>query len=197
MSFVRNGLVPAKTEQGVQRKQWFITNESGEITLHNALLLNAFFPDPKRVKAIFDDSKVRLQSAETVRSLMLDRQSLVGVSLVKPDAQLLIKNLFDVEAFDLRDRKLPNPFQTLPQLALGTNMGLLQALLAQSASLDSHDSLLSAYLRQDWEEAMKLCTQLEKLGSDQDGCQSLIGAVKVGYHEAQEFDQLISIFKNQ
>ncbi|SFV25090.1 hypothetical protein SAMN04488139_0076 [Pseudidiomarina donghaiensis] len=197
MSFVRNGLVQAEAEQGIHRKQWFITSSTGEVTLYNALLLNAFFPDPKRVKFIFDDVRVRQESAEIVRSLVLDRQSLVGVTLLSPKSHLLIEKLFDVGEFDLRESKLPNPFHVLPQIALGSNIGLLQALLTQSASLDSRDSLLSAYLRQDWDEAMKHCSQIKKLAGQEESYRELIDAVERGYQEAQEFDQLIDIFKNQ
>ena len=197
MSFVRNGLVQAEAEQGTHRKQWFITNTTGEVTLYNALLLNAFFTDLKRVKSIFDDPKIRQESAEIVRSLILDRQALLGVALLNPESQLLVENLFDVETFDLKHKKLPNPFQVLPQLALGSNIGLLQALLAQSASLDAHDSLLSAYLRQDWVEAMNHCSQIKKLGDHKESCRELIEAVERGYQEAQNFDDLITIFKNQ
>ena len=197
MSFVRNGLVQAEAEQGIHRKQWFITSTSGEVTLYNALLLNAFFPDPKRVKSIFDDVKVREESAEIVRSLILDKQALVGVALLSSKSQLLIGGLNDIETFDLRHKTLPNPFQTLPQLALGSNIGLLQALLAQTASLDVHDSLLSAYLRQDWVEAMSHCARIKKLDAQSETYRELIESVERGYQEAYEFDQLISLFKNQ
>lgn len=196
MSLVRNGLIQTEAEKIVHREHRFITDATGEVTLFNALLLNAFFPDPKRVKSIFDDPKIRLDSAEVIRSLVLDRQVLVGVALLSSKSILLVENLFDVETFDLKHKKLPNPFQVLPQLALGRNIGLLQALLAQSASLDAHDSLLSAYLRQDWAEAMNYCSQIKKLGDHKESCRELIEAVERGYQEAQNFDDLITIFKN-
>lgn len=197
MSFVRNGLITTETEQGVQREQHFITSEQGRVQLYNVLLLSAFFPDTKLVKEIFSDTHVRKLCADEIRSLFLERQSLLGITLTKPATHQLVESLLAVETFDLKQSMLPNPFETLPQLALGKNIPLMQALLAQSASLDSHDSLLSAYLREDWEEAAKLCEQFESLGSLPESCYSLVETIKTRYQEAQEFDDLIDLFKQR
>ncbi|MCH8543858.1 MAG: hypothetical protein LAT61_09835 [Alcanivorax sp.] len=195
MSFVRNGLLPAEAEQAVQRKQWFVTDADGVTILHNALLLSAFFPDPKYVKAIFDKPATRLKSAEELKALFTDRQALLGVALLKPAAVELVECLQATDSFNLRQSRLPSPFEVLPQLGLSSNMMLMSALLAQSASLDAGDSLLAAYLAQDWERASQLCDELEGLGEVPVGCRSLVEAVRARYREAQEFDELLDRFR--
>lgn len=196
MSFVRNGLIKAESVQVTHRKQWFITDKQGETLLFNALLLSAFFPDPKQVKEIFKNTDARLRAAETIRSIFLDRQSLLGISLVKPKTFHLIDNLSN-DAFELNSTKLPNPFETLPQLTLCNNTALLHALLAQSASLDAYDSLLRAYLQQNWESAIEQCNQLENLGLVPSHCLMLVEAIKKEYREAREFDALLDMFKEK
>src|SRR5690606_17795250 len=76
MSFVRNGLLPARSEPGVQRNQWFVTDNDGITILHNALLLSAFLPDTKYVKAIFDKQKTRLEAADQRKVVFAERQAL-------------------------------------------------------------------------------------------------------------------------
>lgn len=195
MSFVRNGLLPAESEQVVQRKQWFVTDANGITILHNALLLSAFFPDTKHVKTIFEKPKERLAAADQLKAVITSRQTLLGIALLKPAAITLVESLQAVDSFNLRQNRLPSPFEALPQLGLGTNMTLMSALLAQSASLDAGDSLLAAYLAQDWERANQLSDELERLGEVPAGCLSLIEAVRTRLREAQEFDDLLDRFR--
>lgn len=195
MSFVRNGLLPAESEQVVQRKQWYVTDADGITILYNALLLSTFFPDTKHVKGIFNSRKARLEAAEQLKAVITERQTLLGVALLKPAAIELIESLRAADSFDLRQSRLPSPFEALPQLGLGSNMTLMSALLAQSASLDAGDSLLAAYLARDWERAGELCDELEQLGEVPPGCRALVEAVRARYREAQEFDDLLDRFR--
>lgn len=195
MSFVRNKLLPAESEQVVQRKQWFVTDADGVTILYNALLLSTFFPDTRYVKAIFDNRKTRQEAAGQLKAVITDRQTLLGVALLKPAAIKLVESLQAGDSVDLRKRRLPSPFEALPPLEPGSNMTLMSALLAQSASLDASDSLLAAYLAQDWERANQLCDELESLGEVPEGCRSLIEAVRARYREAQEFDDLLDRFR--
>jgi hypothetical protein len=195
MSFVRNGLLPAESEQVVQRKQWFVTDANGITILHNALLLSAFFPKTQYVKEIFEKRKTRLEAAGQLQTVITERQTLLGVALLNPAAITLVESLQAADSFNLRQSHLPSPFEALPQLGLGTNMTLMSALLAQSASLDTGDSLLAAYLAQDWERASQLSSELESLGKVPPSCLSLIEAVRTRYKEAQEFDNLLDLFR--
>lgn len=195
MSFVRNGLLPAEPEPGVQRNQWFVTDKDGITILHNALLLSTFFPSTKYVKAIFDKQKMRLEAADQLKTVIADRQTLLGVALLKPAAIALVESLHATDSFNLRQCRLPNPVEAMPQLGLGSNMTLMSALLAQSVSLDAGDSLLAAYLAQDWERANQLSDELERLGEVPPGCLTLIEAVRIRYREAQEFDDLLDRFR--
>jgi hypothetical protein len=195
MSFVRNGLLPAESEQVVQRKQWFVTDADGVTILYNALLLSTFFPDTKYVKTIFSDPKARIEAAEQLKAVITERQTLLGVALLKPAAIELVESLQAGDSFDLRQNRLPSPFESLPALEPGNNMTLMSALLAQSASLDAGDSLLAAYLARDWQRASRLCDELESLGDVPPGCRSLVEAIRARYREAQEFDDLLDRFR--
>lgn len=76
-SLVRNGLIEVERESKVQRSG--VTLRAGqEIALHNALLLNAIFPDPKDVKRIFLDAQFRRECAELVVNVLKNRNSLLG-----------------------------------------------------------------------------------------------------------------------
>lgn len=199
-SFVRNGLLPVEREafdEGRVRQQVFITDERGVTILYNALLLNAFFTDPKYVKGIFDNTKTRRAAAEKIKAVFTGRQSVLGIALVKPDALELLHCLQDTQGFNLRETRLPSPFDRHPLAGLGRNLKLMEVLRAQSASLDTSDSLMAAYLAQDWEKAYQISQELERSCVASEGVRSLIESVKLRYSEAQEFDDLITWFKER
>ena len=60
-SFVRNGLLKTVKDDGVQRGKVYLADDSQFTPLSNALILNAFFTDPKHVKEVFDCSEKRTQ----------------------------------------------------------------------------------------------------------------------------------------
>lgn len=60
-SFVRNKLIKVVTEQKVQRKSVYLKDSQQLDVLYNALLLNAFYPDPKHVQQIFNKYSTNIQ----------------------------------------------------------------------------------------------------------------------------------------
>ncbi|MGB0467633.1 MAG: hypothetical protein ACPGF7_08925 [Pontibacterium sp.] len=188
-SMVRNGLIQTETELIVHRKAVYLA-EGQDTVLFNALVLNAFFPDPKDVKKVFHDDDYRLQAAAIVKSVLLDTQSVIGVAVSNPKSLELISCL--ESSFDLFSGRLPNPFQILPQVALEDNISLLHALLAQSASLSLADGLLLSYLNGDIVEANRLAQLIEH---DTPELTALKNSVESKLREAEEFDSLLDQFR--
>jgi hypothetical protein len=192
MSFVRNKLIAVRKERKVDRKAVYLEYGQGN-TLHNALILNAVFPNPKDVKRIFEDDQYRSQCATVVRSVLTDRGSLLGQALQSNSSKRMASFLADTDR-DLRRQLMPNPFQVLPQVALGENTTLLHALLAQAASLEPSDSFLLAYLNGDWDTAQKLSSQVS---SDSPELFALKSEIDRKLREAHEFSDLLDLFRNK
>lgn len=191
-SLVRNGLIEVEKEARVQRSE--VTLCPGqEISLHNALLLNALFPDPKDVKRIFLDTQFRLQCAELAIDVLKNRNSLLGQAYQSRATEDLANCLMDPQR-DLRAEYLPNPFSTLPQVILGEQTNLLHVLLAQAASLDPADSFLLAYLKGDWKAAERLSSQVST-GSPE--LLMLKSEVDRKLAEAHEFNNLLNFFRKE
>jgi hypothetical protein len=188
-SLVRNKLIKIETEQKVQRQSKYLA--PGQMTvLFNALLLNAVFHDPKDVKRIFEDKAYRQECAIALRAMFGKSNSLMGIAL----SNGLAVKFTDALAgdFDLYQNKLPNPFAVLPQLALGKNLNLLYALLAQSAAMDPTDNLLLAYLEGDVDKAAEIASSIV---TDNDAVTQLKQHIDNKLQEAIEFDDLLGKFK--
>lgn len=191
-SFIRNGLVAVEREARVQRDSVHLM-PGQEVVLGNALVLNAIFPSTNNTKKIFEDSEYRLQCADTVRSLLKDRNSLLGQAFQSRAAEELIDFLYDLRR-DLNTEPLPNPFSVLPQVALGNNSDLLHILLSQATALDPGDSFLLAYIKGDWERAQKLSSQIS---SGTPELLTLKAEIDRKIAEAHEFDDLLSFFRKK
>lgn len=192
MSLVRNGLIAVRKESKVHRKAIFL-QAGEEITLHNALVLNALFPDPKDVKRIFEDHQYRSQCAITIKRVFTDRGSLLGQAIQSKSSGKMASFLADTER-DLRRELLPNPFRVLPQVALGENTTLLHALLAQATSLEPADSFLLAYLKGDWDKAQELSSQLSSTSPE---LHALKAEIDRKLYEAHEFSELLTYFRKK
>lgn len=192
MSFVRNKLIAVRKERKVDRKALYLEAGQGN-TLHNALVLNAVFPNPKDVKRIFEDYQYRSECAKVVKRLLTDRGSVLGQALQSKSSEQMDSFLSDTER-DLRQELMPNPFQVLPQVALGDNTTLLHALLAQAASLEPADSFLLAYLNGDWEAAQGLSAQLSSASSE---LLAIKTEIDRKLNEAHEFSELLSFFRKK
>lgn len=188
-SLVRNKLIKTYTELIVHRKSVYLA-EGQETVLFNALVLNGIFPDPKDVKKIFVEDEFRRQAVITVKAVLTGNHSIVGVSLSHPNTYKLISCLEG--EWDLYKERLPNPFNVLPQVALGEETGLLQALLAQAAVLSPADGLLLSFLRGDIVEANRLASLLD---TDNPELIALKNSVEAKFREAQEFDDLLDQFR--
>lgn len=188
-SMVRNGLIKVIKETKPQRSPTYL--DIGQQTvLFNALLLNAIFSDPKDVKKIFEDKAFRQRAAVISKQLFGQSNSLVGVALCNPSAKAFVSSL--ESDLDLFTTKLPNPFQVLPQLALGKNLNLLSALLSQAALMDPVDNLLLAYINGDLNKAMLIA---EQLPSDNKEVALLVQHIQKQQQEALEFNDLLDIFQ--
>ncbi|MCY0965163.1 hypothetical protein [Parathalassolituus penaei] len=186
-SFKRNGLLDVKLEHGVQRSATYIDKDQ-ETVLFNALLLSAVFTDPKHVKKIFDEPIVRAEAAQTLSAMLLQRTTVCGMALSSAEATLLVTALEG--DFDLYGQKLPNPFETLPQMLLGPHTNLLNALLAQAAALDPVDSVLAAWVAGDIENAYRLANEI----NNSEPVAPFLEMVKKRYHELQRLSRLLKSF---
>ncbi|PKG76240.1 hypothetical protein CXF86_01805 [Shewanella sp. GutCb] len=190
-SLVRNGLIKTVQDKHVQRSTIYLKDKSQLTVLHNALIINAIYLDPKEVKRIFEDTAYRAECAETVNTLLSDMTSLMGIALQSPMVLELVNALRSGES--LYHTKLPNPFSKLPQVALGSNTGLLQALLVQSSVLKTSDTVLMAYLQKDWKKASELCSHLDESVL---GIKELKQSIDSQLQEACDFDDLLDQMRN-
>jgi hypothetical protein len=190
-SLVRNGLIKTVQDKHVQRSTIYLKDKSQLTVLHNALIINAIYLDPKEVKRIFEDTAYRAECAETVNTLLSDMTSLMGIALQSPMVLKLVNALRSGES--LYHTKLPNPFSKLPQVALGSNTGLLQALLVQSSVLKTSDTVLMAYLQKDWKKASELCSHLDESVL---GIKELKQSIDSQLQEACDFDDLLDQMRN-
>ena len=184
-TFLRNGLLSSQSELIVHKNNNSIP-ESELDTLFNAMLLSAVFADSKEVKAIFSEPTKRQQYAEIVKAMFTRQHSLAGIALSSSKATAFVTCLEG--DFDLRAKRLPNPFKTLPQATLGSNGSLLRVLLTQAAVLEPMDSILMKYLDGEWLEAKALIDQVDANAS---GVSELKAEIDKKIHEAEEVDELL------
>jgi len=188
-SLMRNGLIIYRDDPNVQRSSRGVPRDQLP-TLHNAVILQSLLPDPKKVKKVFEDQAFRHDMAKLFGTLLLERRSLVDISLLKPEVTRLLEMLSGSES--LRKVKLANPFETLPQLVLDGPVDLMQAILAQSTSLSSGDAMMAYYLNGDleaaWESAQAIKTDDSRLLQYRD-------LIEREYTEAKEFDDLLDFLQ--
>ncbi|MEZ8125432.1 hypothetical protein CWO04_12235 [Vibrio splendidus] len=160
--------------------------------LHNAVLLQGFFADSKRVKEIFSHSKKRIEAADFLETVVMGRQSILAVGIQTTALSELIVKLKS-EHIDLSKEKLPKPFQELPQLSLNGVTSVMQALLAQSALLTQGESMIMHFFNQDIEKAyLAACS----LGNTTPALAQYQTLIKQKYLEAVEFDDLLNNLLN-
>jgi hypothetical protein len=190
-SLVRNGLIKTVQEKHVQRATVYLADQDQLTVLHNALIINAIYLDPKDVKKIFDDRAYRDECSKTIKALLIGMNSVMGIALQNNQVQDLVDTLSS--AASLYEIKLPNPFSKLPQVAMGDNTGILNALLVQSSTLASTDTILMAYLQSDWDNAQQLC---EHIDDSVLGMKELKQSIASQLQEASDFDDLLDQMKN-
>lgn len=159
--------------------------------LHNAVLLQGFFTDSKRVKAIFTDRSKRMDAAEFLNISLAGRQSIVGIGIQSEALGQFIQAL--KSSISLSETRLPNPFYELPQLSIGNVTSVMQALLAQSAVLTDGETMMLYYLNGELEKAYEAASSLQTEHPVLSKYQSLIAQQ---YLEANEFDNLLDDLLN-
>ena len=188
-SLARLDLIRVDTATKVQRSSRGITNDQ-LITLHNAVILHSLLPYPKNVEKVFNDQKYRHEVTELFRALLLDRRSIVDISLLKPEVIKFLEVLSGTAS--LRDTRLANPFQTLPQIVLAGSTDLIQAVLVQSCSLTNGDAMMVHYLKGDLAEAWQ---SAQSISSSNPHIQQFKALIERDYHAAEKFDQLLDLLK--
>ncbi|WP_025626916.1 hypothetical protein [Vibrio parahaemolyticus] len=170
---------------GSEKNHLLIARESLN-KFHNAVLLQGFFADSKRVKAIFTDSGKRMEAAEFLNVILAGRQSIIGVGIQSEALEQFINIM--KSSVSLSENRLPNPFYELPQLSIGNITSVMQALLAQSAVLSDGETMMLYYLNGDLEKAYEAASSLQTEHPVLSKYQSLISQQ---YLEANEFDNLL------
>lgn len=180
-------LIVNKEQMGIgsEKNHLLIARESLN-KFHNAVLLQSFFADSKRVKAIFTDSGKRMEAAEFLNVILAGRQSIIGVSIQSEALEQFINIM--KSSVSLSENRLPNPFYELPQLSIGNITSVMQALLAQSAVLSDGETMMLYYLNGDLEKAYEAASSLQTEHPVLSKYRSLIIQQ---YLEANEFDNLL------
>ncbi|EGR0933172.1 hypothetical protein EIB86_11140 [Vibrio parahaemolyticus] len=180
-------LIVNKEQMGIgsEKNHLLIARESLN-KFHNAVLLQGFFADSKRVKAIFTDSGKRMEAAGFLNVILAGRQSIIGVGIQSEALEQFINIM--KSSVSLSENRLPNPFYELPQLSIGNITSVMQALLAQSAVLSDGETMMLYYLNGDLEKAYEAASSLQTEHPVLSKYQSLISQQ---YLEANEFDNLL------
>ena len=160
------------------------------VCLVNAVLLQGIFSEPRVVIKILTNSCDRAQYAEWARELLLGRQSVAGLGLVRPEL-LRFLDMLASDALDLTIERLPNPFaDALPQMGLGPgkSISLLKMVAAQSASLSLADSMMAHYLDGELEKAYDAALEVQ---ADRPLLTKYKNLIMAEYKEAKSFDDLL------
>jgi len=188
-SLMRNGLIVYSDQLIVQRKSREVPRNQ-MTTLHNAVIIQSLLPDPKKVKRVFEDQTFRHDMARLFGALLLERRSIVDISLLKPEVTRFLEILSSDKG--LRVVRLVNPFETLPQLVLDGPLDLIQAMLAQNSSLSNGDAMMAYYLKGElgeaWEAARGMKTDDSRLLQYRD-------LIEREYADAKEFDDLLDFLE--
>ena len=181
-------LIESKVPSASDRSRLSIPKGQRE-RLCNAVLLQGVFAEPKSVIRIFKDPIERRKCAQLARDLLLPRDSVAGLGLIRPELVQFLE-AFASDHFNLYEDALPNPFETLPQMGLGPtgDHGLLRAVATQTAALSLGDSMMACYLDGDLEKAYAAAASLQ---TDSPVLQKYRRMIIDEYEEARAFDDLL------
>lgn len=187
--------VPVKFS--VKNKAHTLVPQKATTALVNAVLLNGVFGAPKLVVGLFTGSSNRVEYAKHARALLIDRQSVAGLGLVRPELIRFIE-LLGTEDFDLSEDDLPNPFaDSLPQMGIGPAAAagsLLRLVATQWAPLSRGDSMMAHYLDGNLEQAYQAALEIrtdDLQGDDQHLLSKYRDLIMREYEEASAFGDLL------
>lgn len=189
-SFLNTKEVPQENTGANTRNNLFIPRNS-LIKLNNAVILQAFFNDTKKVKKIFTNDKLRRKASDLIALILTDRNLILGIELQSRNAEELVKLMRSNKSLDTN--RLPNPFLELPQLSLGGMTSIIQGLIAQSAALSQGHSMMDEFLNGDLECAYETSMSLQSFDFSIKKYQTL---VQNKYKEAMEFEELLENLLN-
>lgn len=134
------------------RQRWELPDDQ-LTTLHNAVILHGLLGIPKQVCTLLHNPTERQQHASWLRELLVKRQSVASLGLIRPELLQLLTQLETLN-LDLQNNRLANPFEVLPQMGLGDYGGnLLKALAMQTSVLSTGDSMMVHYFNRNLEAA--------------------------------------------
>ncbi len=192
-SLVKSNVIKHTKEKlggGIGSRSRILINIDQKNLMFNIVILQGIFSNTKDITKILDDKTYRKKMAEFAKLILIDKQSVVGVALLKLETLRFIK-AFSSD-LDLTQHRLPNPFEQLPQLALEGGISVMQALLAQSVSLASGDTMMAHYFNDDIEKAWLIAKSIQVEDAQ---LQSYISLIERKYQEAKEFDKLLDFLQ--
>lgn len=176
---------------GASNKHHLLIARDSLNKFYNAVLLQGFFADSKRVRLIFSDKEKRLEAGEFLDIILSERQSILGVGL---QSSKLVEFIQIIKSnISLAEYRLPNPFIELPQLSLNGLTSVMQVLLAQSAVLMHGETMMLHYLNGDIEKAYQAACLFEPTDKILTKYHVLICQQ---YKEAKEFEDLLDYLLN-
>lgn len=176
---------------GSSNKHHLLISRDSLDKLYNAVLLQGFFADSKRVRSIFSDAEKRTEAAELLSVIFNNRESTLGIAIQSDQLANLIEMI--KSNISLCEIRLPNPFAELPQLSLNGLTSVMQVLLAQSAVLTHGETMMAHYLNGDLEKAHNAAYAPN---SDDPTITKYRLLIRTQYQQAKEFDNLLEDLLN-
>ncbi|MBE1275021.1 hypothetical protein [Enterovibrio baiacu] len=204
-SYIRNKTVPEKaivregySDAQLNMRSKCLVAANALPCLYNALILDAFFNDTKRVKKIMSSVDERLSSCELMKELLLgsQRSDNAQTEHLSPEATAFLRE-FSSPTFAIQTEKFSNPFidQKMPQADLALkNSGLLYALLRHHRlRLSLKEQLLIELMGGDLKAAYDLASTIEDdLRYSDPVLADLVDNTKKQYHAAESFQALLN-----
>jgi len=187
----KSGFIPVHREIVVHRDNLTISRDQ-LTTLFNAVVLQGLFSETRTVRRLLteNNSEFRNKMADLAKIILLDRNTLLGISLLPTETLEFIDVL--ASDTDLTKVRLKNPFETLPQIVLESGTNTIQAFLAQTAALSASDNMMIHYLAGDIKKAWHAAKQISL---DNETINKYKALINKEYKEALEFDELLNSLK--
>lgn len=178
-------------EFSVKNAAHLLIPKQAAIALFNAVLLNGVFGAPKLVVGLFTGACDRTEYADYARALLIERQSVAGLGLIRPELIKFI-DMLGAKAVDFCLERLPNPFaDSLPQMGIGPAAAagsLLSLVATQSAPLSLGDSMMAHYFDGRLEQAYQAAMETE---TDNPVLRKYRDLIVREYEEVRAFGELL------